>query len=109
MTDAGTPVWLTELTTALANKPALTSFVDEEAVVAIAVGKSVENLKILNGTIKPAGETEPTVSIPLTKKQLDEILNGSLSLSEAYMRGDVKPEGSTRALLLAIEIFDRAA
>ena len=109
MTDTELSSWLDQLVETLGADPVSTSFGDEEAVVAVAIGKKAQNFKIAAGTINPVGDSEAAVRIPLTKKQLEAVLDGSLSLSEAYMRGDIKPEGSTRALLMAIEIFDGSA
>ena len=52
------------------------------------------------------GGGEPAVTVPLTAAQLQAMADGSQSMAQAFMRGDIKPEGSTRALLALIELFE---
>lgn len=77
-------------------------------VVAIAIGKTTPAvLDIVEGRVVGAGAAdEAGVTIPLTAAQLEAIVTGAESLAQAFMRGDVKPEGATGPLLAAIELFE---
>ncbi|MCP3987594.1 MAG: hypothetical protein GY724_00850 [Actinomycetia bacterium] len=85
--------------------------------VAIAIGKTKRaEFRIVDGRVtEPDGATdgesgEPVgVTIPMTAKQLAAIVGGTESLAQAFMRGDVKPEGATGPLLAAIELFEDAS
>jgi len=79
-------------------------------VVAIAVGKTDRVVfEISGGRVVAAAEPGGAqVTIPVTADQLTSILDGTESLAQAFMRGDVKPEGSTGALLAAVELFEDA-
>ena len=67
------------------------------AAVAIAGGRFVGPA--------PDGD-EPEVSIPSTAAQLATFVDGSESMAQAYMRGDLKPVGSTGALLAVVALFE---
>lgn len=83
-------------------------------IVAITVGKTKRAVfEIADGKVvgaAPAGGSElvAEVTIPVTAKQLAAIVDGTESLAQAFMRGDVKPEGATGPLLAAIELFEDA-
>lgn len=75
--------------------------------VAVAIGKTKRAaFEITDGRVTGAGDDEPGVTIPVTAKQLAAILDGSESLAQAFMRGDVKPEGATGPLMAAVELFE---
>ena len=79
-------------------------------VVAIAVGKKkLAVLDITEGRVAVGADpASAEVTIPVTGSQLEAILSGEESLAQAFMRGDVKPEGATGALLAAVELFEDA-
>ncbi len=81
------------------------------AVVEFTIGKTQRAaVEIVDGrVVGPAGEAEPDVSIPLTGAQLAEFSSGEASMTQAYMRGDLKPVGSTGALLAVLALFDDEA
>jgi hypothetical protein len=84
--------------------------VPRSALVAFTIGKSQRvALEIVDGRVvgpSPAGDDEVDVSIPVTAQQLAGFADGSQSMSRAYMRGDLKPVGSTGALLAILALFD---
>jgi hypothetical protein len=96
--------WIEALVDASAERPRSST----SGVVAIAVGKTRQAaFEIRQGrVVAPASPADAGVSIPLSAEQLGSILDGSESLAQAFMRGDVKPEGSTGALLAAVELFE---
>lgn len=111
MTTAEYPVWATDL---LEKAPSVSSsiFSEEKAKVTLDVGKQgVASLLIEDGAFSAVvdGDVEfdQAVKIPVSQRQLSELVDGSLALSTAYMKGDIKPEGSSRALMMAVEVFDR--
>ena len=68
---------------------------DAEAVVAIVDGRAV------------GASTElPEITIPFAKNQVSEWLAGEVVLSEAYMKGDLKPVGASGPLFAALELLD---
>jgi putative sterol carrier protein len=82
--------------------------------VAITVGKSKRAvLDIVDGEVRTPvthdADGDPEVTIPVTGKQLTALIDGEESLAQAYMRGDIKPEGATGPLLAAVELFEDAA
>ena len=44
--------------------------------------------------------------LPFTGQQYQEWLDGSLNLSAAYTKGDLRAVGPTGPLLAALEVFD---
>lgn len=76
--------------------------------IAIAIGKTKRAaFEIVDGRVSPvAADVEPGVTIPVTAKQLAAVLEGSESLAQAFMRGDVKPAGATGPLMAAVELFE---
>lgn len=76
-------------------------------VVALRVDGAEIGLEIVDGrVVGPGAVGEAGVAVPLTGGQLRAIVEGSLSLAQAFMKGDVKPEGATGPLLALIELFE---
>ncbi len=65
----------------------------------LKVGKEKVGLELKPTGIEAVEVSEPDVKISMTTEQFAQISNGELSLAKAYMRGDIKPEGSTRAVI----------
>ena len=109
-TDPLSEAWIEALVEASRDRTG----VGPAGVVALAIGKSKRAVfEIVDGkvaTVSSAGDGEPAaeVTIPVTAKQLAAIVDGSESLAQAFMRGDVKPEGATGPLLAVIELFEDA-
>jgi hypothetical protein len=59
--------------------------------------------------VTPAGDSphEPQVSVPLARKDLDAVLGGDLDPAVAFMRGDLKPDGSPAAFLAWLSSLTR--
>lgn len=81
------------------------------AVAEFTIGKTQQvAVEIVDGrVVGVAAEAEPDVSIPFTAAQLEAFCAGEESMSQAYMRGDLKPVGSTGALLAVLALFDDPA
>ena len=75
-------------------------------LVAFGIGSKPVTLVFEDGQVLGATDAEPQAVLALTKKQFEAWATGELSLSVAYMQGDVKPVGSTGALLAALEVLD---
>ena len=76
-------------------------------VVALNLGKQAVGLEIVDGrVVGPASPGEAAVAVPLTGAQLSALVDGSLSMAQAFMKGDLKPEGATGPLLALIELFE---
>lgn len=76
-------------------------------VVALTLGKQALGLEIVDGrVVGPASPLEAPVTVPLTGPQLSALLDGSVSMAQAFMKGDLKPEGATGPLLALIELFE---
>ena len=82
-----------------------------DARVALTVDGARTVLDIRDGRFTPVAGTEgePAVEVPLTGEQVEAIAAGALSLAVAYMRGDIKPVGSTGALAVLIEVVEDPA
>ena len=76
--------------------------------IAIATGKTrAVGMEITDGrVVGPVDVDGAEVRIPVTAAQLAAFTAGDESLAQAYMRGDVKPEGSTRALLALVDVLE---
>jgi hypothetical protein len=81
------------------------------AVVEFTIGRKASTaVEIVDGrVVGPAGDAEPGLSVPVTADQLASFVDGSESMARAYMRGDLKPVGSTGALLAIISLFEDPA
>ncbi len=81
------------------------------AVVALAEGKSVVGTLHINDGVAVVGSPadEADVRLVFTAAVVDAWLGGGDDLAVAYMRGDLKPEGSTGALLVAFDVLDDTA
>jgi len=76
-------------------------------VVALNLGGEAVALEIVDGrVVGPASPLEAPVMVPLTGPQLSALLDGSVSMAQAFMTGDLKPEGATGPLLALIELFE---
>lgn len=77
------------------------------ADVALCVdGAERRVLEIRDGRVVGTTDDEAQVELPLTGAQLAALVAGELSLARDYMRGDVKPVGSSGALAVAVEVLD---
>lgn len=93
--------------------------VDRSAVVEFTIGKTkravveVSGGRVVGsaeaGSGNGNGDDGIDLSIPLTAAQLESFASGAESMSQAYMRGDLKPVGSTGALLAILALFDDPA
>lgn len=100
--EALSPEWVEALASASAERDGA----DLGGVVAVTIGKTRRAVfEIAGGRVVGASDAEPGVAIPVTGAQLDAWTRGELDLSVAYMRGDIKPEGSTGTLLAALEVL----
>ena len=76
-------------------------------VVEIAVGKTKQaRFTIADGRVVGPTDDDAGVRVPVTAKQLAALMEGSESLAQAYIRGDIKPEGATGPLLALVELFE---
>ena len=84
------------------------SLSDRSTVVAFTVGKSKRAvLHFEHGRVVDSrDDDEVEVTIPFTGEQLDAMMAGRESMAQAYIRGDLKPEGSTGAFLAVVELFE---
>lgn len=82
--------------------------VGQSGVVAVTIGKKQQVVfDIVDGrVVGPGDEDAVAVTVPTTSKQLVAFADGSESMARSYMMGDVKPVGSTGALLPFIELFE---
>jgi alkyl sulfatase BDS1-like metallo-beta-lactamase superfamily hydrolase len=103
---ASEPAWLDRLRRAADAGPARAGL---DARVALALdGADRAVLDIRDGRVAGVAEPggEPEVELPLTAEQVDALAAGQVSLAVAYMRGDIKPVGSSGALAVLIEVLD---
>ena len=103
--DQGWVARVVEASSGAAARPGL------DARVALAIDGDRAVFDIRDGRITaPAGpDAEPEVEVPLTAEQVAELAAGGVSLAVAYMRGDIKPVGSSGALAVLIEVVDEPA
>lgn len=83
-----------------------------DARVAVTVGSEspvlldIRDGRIVDATAAEAGRTDVDVEVPLSPEVFEAAATGELSLAVAYMRGDVKPVGSTGALAVFLEVVE---
>lgn len=107
MSEPLSPDWVTSLVEASVEREGSGS-----AVVELAIGKTKQaRFAIADGRVTGPvdDDVEAGVRVPLTGAQLTALIDGSESLAQAFMRGDVKPEGSTGHLLPLVELFEDAS
>lgn len=85
---------------------------DVEIVVATDDGKVPTRWSVRGGRlaeVAPAGADGPPAeaTIPLTDAQLGAFLSGEVDPAVAFMRGDLKPEGSAAAVLALFSAWAR--
>ncbi len=106
MVDALSDEWVSAVAEASGHR----SGAGRSGRVAITIGKTRRAvLHIIDGEVAsadPEPDVDPPVTVPLTAKQLTALLAGDESLAQAFMRGDIKPEGATGPLLAAVELFE---
>lgn len=83
-----------------------------ELVVAGDAGKVTSRWVVSGGRLVGVrlvgdGEEPAPVSIPVTDDDLRAIVAGDLDPAVAYMRGDIKPEGSSAAVLAFVSALNR--
>ncbi|MEM8922303.1 MAG: SCP2 sterol-binding domain-containing protein [Actinomycetota bacterium] len=104
MTDVLSDAWIGQLVEASAARTS-----ERSGVVELAIGKTKQaRFEIADGRVVGPTEAEAGVRVPVTGKQLTALLDGEESLAQAFMRGDVKPEGATGPLLALVELFEDA-
>ena len=96
------PTWCDELTQRFAGLPtgAGGSGTVELVVTGGDVDRTVSTWVVEDGrptSVTVGSAPEPEVSVPLSRAAADRVLAGEVDPAEAYMRGDLKPEGSSRA------------
>ncbi len=84
------------------------------AFVELAIGKTKSVvLELVDGRViglaKGIEPGEAKVRIPFTGAQRAAWLAGELDLAQAYMRGDLKPEGSSGDLIATLELLNDPA
>lgn len=80
---------------------------DRSALVEVATGKKTSVVvAIESGRVVGLSEDEAEVSVSTTLEQLRAYGDRSRSIAEDYMRGDIKPVGSTGAFLALVELFE---
>ena len=104
MSDLGTDL---DLASALEDATRSRTGLPGRSVVALALDGEESVVEIVDGRVSMADEeAEAAVTVPLTSRQLASFLAGDDSLARAYMRGDVKPVGSSGALLAVVEVLE---
>lgn len=64
---------------------------------------------IQDGRLVGESQGIPDCEMPFSKPQAEAFLDGRLKLSVEYMRGDLKPTGSTAAIVALIDALDDLA
>lgn len=86
---------------------------DRSGIIELTIGKSRRAvLSMVDGRV--VGPSDATgddidVSIPFSEDQLQGYVSGDDSIARAYIRGDVKPVGSTGPWLSFVELVESGA
>lgn len=116
MTELLTPTWaeiITEQLTAVDPGPGGSGVV-EWVVSGGDPGRMWVRWDIADGRITdvsvldaPGPDDEVEVTVPLSRVHAESVLTGEIDPAQAYMRGDLKPEGSSRAWFALLSVFAR--
>ncbi len=86
---------------------------DRSGVIELTIGKKRRAVvAMVEGRVVGPSDAEGDdidVSIPLSDDQLRAYLSGDESIARAYIRGDVKPVGSTGPWLSFVELVESGA
>lgn len=95
--------WLERAVEATAARPA--TGLDGTATIVVGKEPSV-TIEVHDGRIvgEAIGATE--CEVPFTPRQVEAYLSGQLRPTVEYMRGDMKPTGSTRAILAVLDALE---
>jgi len=79
-----------------------------DATVAFTIGKTKQLTFVVAGgqVVSGAPLEQAQVKVPFKKAQLEAVVQGEQSLAQEFIRGDIKPEGSTGAFASAVELFE---
>ena len=73
----------------------------------LLIGKTVQlSIQVDDGCITGLSTGTADCQFPFTKTQVEAFVAGEMKLSVNYMRGDLKPPGSTAAILAVIDAMD---
>lgn len=96
-----------DLRTALERATEGRSGLPGRVVATLSLDGAETAIEIVDGRVTGAAPAdEAAVTVPLKSGQLSAFLAGDDSLARAYMRGDVKPVGSSGALLAVVEVLE---
>lgn len=80
-----------------------------DGVVELTIGKTTSTtVAIIDGRVVGESDKTAEVQVPFTKKQLEAWAEGEFAPSVAFMKGDLKPVGSTGPLLALLAVLDDA-
>jgi hypothetical protein len=108
------PEWCQAVTAALADLPPGPGGSGVAEVVATGgeLGRVTTNWVVEDGRLIAVrvddGLTEADVSIPQVRGDLEAVVAGERDAAVAFMRGDLKPEGSSRALFALLSALARS-
>lgn len=98
--------WLEQAVTALADRPAT----GLDGTADLLIGKTVQiSVQVEDGRIVGSASGIAECQFPFTKVQVESFVAGEMKLAVNYMRGDLKPTGSTAAILAVIDAMDALA
>ena len=106
MTAPLSPEWVASLVEASSERTPVPGL---DGVVELAIGKTTSaTIEISDGVVLGSSDKTAEVQVPFTKKQLEAWATGDFAPSVAFMKGDLKPVGSTGPLLALLAVLDDA-
>ncbi len=95
--------WLDAAVEATAARPAT----GLDGTASIVVGKErALTIEVSDGRIVGEATGAAQCEVPFTPRQVEAYLSGNLRPAVEYMRGDMKPTGSTRAILAVLDALE---
>jgi hypothetical protein len=79
--------------------------VDQVANIRFQVDAEDISVAISSEGISEIDTSDTDLKLSISGEQLGKLCSGELSLSREYMRGDIKPEGSTSSILALCLLF----
>ncbi len=98
--------WLAALITATADRASAGGL---RGRVTVSVPRKKLTLVFDDGKVTGAEEGDVETVLPFTGQQYQDWVDGTLNLSAAYTKGDLRAVGPTGPLLAALEVFDDPA
>ncbi len=71
----------------------------------LSVGQESQTLTIERDLVQETASQKPEVQVKLTHEEFEALLQGETDFATSFTKGDLKPTGSTRAIMCLAALF----